>query len=124
MDSLTKENTWNALEAKYPKAFAHFSEWMDNYKKEVNWDKLFNNLVDPEMLKDLKPYAKDGDVATKFHDLPFELQIGVLLRYMAEHHTDLDEDFSSLFQETKDGIGESFEDIEKALAIKDIADKF
>jgi hypothetical protein len=39
--TLTKENFFNGMIEKYPKAMNHFCEWIDNYKKAVDWDGLF-----------------------------------------------------------------------------------
>jgi hypothetical protein len=65
MHTLTNENFWDKIKADYPDAFADFSKWIDDYKKEVNWELLF-------------------PTGTKFHDLPFEFQNGVLARYDIE----------------------------------------
>lgn len=63
--SCTKENFWDEIKLKYPEAFEHFSNWIDEYKKEIGWDKLFQDGV-------------------KFHDLPFEMQNGIIARFDVE----------------------------------------
>lgn len=65
IQNLSKENFWNALMEKYPGAVDHFCKWIDDYKKEVGWNVLFGEAV-------------------KFHDLPFEMQNGILARYEME----------------------------------------
>ncbi len=35
---------FDKFEAKYPLAMSKFKAWIDGYKKEVNWDKLFNGI--------------------------------------------------------------------------------
>jgi hypothetical protein len=62
---LTKENFWDAAEKRYPQALEHFKKWIDKYKEEIGWRDLF----------------VDG---RKFHDLPFDLQNGIIARYDLE----------------------------------------
>lgn len=64
-DSLTKQNFWNDLMRNYPEAVEHFCNWIDEYKKEVGWGKLFAPGI-------------------KFHDLPFEMQNGIIARFDIE----------------------------------------
>lgn len=63
-DNLNKENTWNRLDQEYPKAMEVFNDWLDGYKERVKWKTMF--------------------FKTKFHDMPFELQFGVLIQFMFE----------------------------------------
>jgi hypothetical protein len=65
MNGLNKENFWNIIEKQYPKAFDLFSKWVDAYKAEVKWSTLFQDGI-------------------KFHDLPFEMQDGILNRFNIE----------------------------------------
>lgn len=78
MQNLNKENFWNELHAKYPTAVNHFCKWIDEYKKEVGWNKLFNS--------DSEYQNADGKnaPAPKFHDLPFDMQNGILARFELE----------------------------------------
>lgn len=39
--SLTKENFWKDLHAKYPAGVEAFHDWVDEYKKAVDWNSLF-----------------------------------------------------------------------------------
>lgn len=66
--SLTKENFFNAIGEKYPDALALFCKWIDDYKKEVGWDELFGN--------NRKQFNR-----VKFHDIPFEMQVGIMGRF-------------------------------------------
>lgn len=68
MQNLSKENFWNILKGMYPDAMDHFCDWIDKYKEEVDWETLFNN-------------NKRWGTGIKFHDLPVEMQIGILGRY-------------------------------------------
>lgn len=65
MDNLNKENFWNDLMKEYPGAVEHFCNWIDAYKKEVEWDKVFGPNV-------------------KFHDIPLEMQNGIIARFELE----------------------------------------
>lgn len=62
-ENLSKMNFWDDCKRLYPKATADFCDWIDNYKKKVNWDFLFKGEL------------------IKFHDIPFEMQIGIIMRY-------------------------------------------
>jgi hypothetical protein len=73
MQNLSKENFWNDLHAKYPQAVDLFCKWIDKYKVEVGWDELFNQAGLP-----------DEDKPVKFHDIPFEMQNGILARFDIE----------------------------------------
>jgi hypothetical protein len=72
MDNLNKENFWDALHDQYPEAVEHFCKWIDDYKREVGWDILFGGEnVAPKNIP-------------KFHDIPFDMQNGILARYELE----------------------------------------
>lgn len=79
MQNLNKANYFDNMMQKYPKALEIFCQWIDRYKETINWNKLFNS--------DSEWQSSDGKnaPAPKFHDLPYELQYGVLLRFFAEH---------------------------------------
>ena len=75
MKSLTKENFWNALYEKYSEV-AVFCGWIDEYKRSVEWDNLFNN-------GSMKHYARQS---IKFHDLPIAMQWGIFCQFASEMH--------------------------------------
>lgn len=75
MKGLTKENFFNPLMEKYPKAVQAFCDWIDGYKLAVDWRGMFREIptagwVHPQPVK--------------FHDLPFEMQSGVIERFFDE----------------------------------------
>lgn len=86
MENLSKENFWDELMKEYPEAVDHFCKWIDEYKKEVNWNKLFNDSYLQTNIK----WATNGEIcsidfsAPKFHDLPFDMQNGIIARYELE----------------------------------------
>lgn len=65
--NLNKKNFWNDLMIKYPETTKKFCEFIDEFKKDFEWDKIFK--------KDIK-----------FHDIPLELQIGILKRFIIEQN--------------------------------------
>lgn len=69
LTNLNKENFFNALMESNPKATKEFCDWIDKYKETVNWQHLF---------------ATGPRRDFKFHHLPFDMQIGILLRYIEE----------------------------------------
>ena len=61
MTSLDK-NFFDEIKSSCPKAFDLFLKWIDEYKARVGWSDIFPNGV-------------------KFHDLPIEMQTGILERF-------------------------------------------
>lgn len=82
MDNLNKENFFNRMEELYPEAMADFKEWIDAYKLKVDWDDIFNgNQIANE---DTGERFKEIDMVPKFHDIPFEMQLGIIIAYASE----------------------------------------
>ena len=79
-ESLTKENFFNELYEKYPKGLQVFCDWIDRYKAENNWNKLFN----ADEIGSDSPYFVIGDEAPKFHDLPYAFQLGIWIEFVCE----------------------------------------
>jgi hypothetical protein len=81
-EKLTKENFWDELYERYS-AVQVFCDWIDEYKKRVNWNVLFNGGIREY------PYVngviKFTDVP-KFHDLPIAMQWGIFQQFCAENH--------------------------------------
>ena len=65
MENLGIENFWNDMSKEYPLAVVRFKTWIDAYKKIVKWEELFGNKI-------------------KFHDLPYEMQMGIMNRFFIE----------------------------------------
>lgn len=72
MESLTKENFWNELNNAYPEQMKEFCAWIDEYKKRVDWDGLFNGLKGP------------FTSSPKYHDLPIAMQLGIFWEFSME----------------------------------------
>lgn len=73
MDNLNKENFFNELMEKYPAATKDFCNWIDKYKDANFWDRLFGNN-----------YRDDNSTWIKFHHIPIEMQLGIILRYFSD----------------------------------------
>lgn len=118
-ETLTKENFWNEMMKLYPKSTKQFCEWIDEYKKAVNWDKLFNGHYGQSNIK----RASNGEMcsidfsAPKFHDIPYAMQYGIWIEYcrqtlsnffeQPEHisdSVDLAEDIKVCFKEMEELI--------------------
>lgn len=86
METLTKENFWDEIEQKYPKAMRHFKEWIDNYKAEHEWKGLFNANYNKEPWSN---YIGGPEVteAPKYHELPIAMQFGIFYQYMSYWRT-------------------------------------
>lgn len=84
MQNLNKENFWNALLEKYPEAVELFCKWIDKYKAEVGWDKLFGNGVTQAQHDEENNLVGYETRAIKFHNIPFEMQNGILARFDIE----------------------------------------
>jgi hypothetical protein len=109
--TLTKENLWNEMMEKYPKATKAFCEWIDEYKKAVNWDGLFRQSNSRDEKGDIVGGTK------KYHELPYAMQYGIWIEFcrqnigkyfeQPEHPSqfvDLAEDVKTLFSEINDDI--------------------
>lgn len=106
---LTKENFWNEIMKKFPKATKVFCEWIDEYKKEVNWVHLFNQeqFLVPDQVK--------------FHDIPHAMQEGIWIEFVRQnihkffeqpeysYSMDLEEDIKTVFAELEPLIDEDGE---------------
>jgi hypothetical protein len=88
MENLNKENFWNALKLKYPEAVDNFCKWIDEYKKreDIDWYYLFGND------------KRDSMEHIKFHDIPLEMQIGILLLYVKEFYSLSGDKFTFTFE--------------------------
>lgn len=75
---LTKGNFFNGMMEKYPKAMKVFCDWIDEYKKAANWNKLFNST---ENYQDSSAVVS---FAPKFHDIPHAMQTGIWLEFAIE----------------------------------------
>lgn len=90
-ENINKENFFNGMMEKYPDATQRFCDWVDNYKKEVKMNRWrFNN-------------AEDELQGLKFHHLPYEMQKGVIHRFVKET---ADQDMINF---TKEGLLKDFE---------------
>lgn len=77
MENLNKENFWNDLHKKHPQAVDKFCKWIDEYKKRVGWDQLFMNEY-------FTGKAEKRIPQIKFHDIPLEMQLGILGQFFIE----------------------------------------
>ena len=78
MESLTKENFWNSVYEKYTPQVQQFCDWIDEYKKRMDWNMLFNSDSDYQNAQ-----GKNAP-APKYHDLPIAMQAGIFLQYVLE----------------------------------------
>lgn len=78
METLTKENFWNEMEQKYPKAMEHFQNWINGYKADNDWHLLFNE--DTSNTKDMSDNFIFNSVP-KYHELPIAMQFGIFVEY-------------------------------------------
>lgn len=61
---------------KFPLASKAFCEWIDEYKKEVRWT---------DMMCDYTKTTKDVYHSFKFHDIPLEMQLGIIGRFFCTY---------------------------------------
>lgn len=100
---IEKENFFDEMSEKYPQAMDKFKEFIDKYKSSVEWDKLFDKANFNYNHRFNLPTNRKS---LKFHDLPFELQFGVLVAFIIEATNDND---FCLFQLRIDFMKRSFE---------------
>ena len=70
-ENINKVNFFNVMMEKYPDSTKQFCDWIDRYKKETHMDDWQKPVY-----KELK--------SIKFHDLPFEMQKGIIHRFVKE----------------------------------------
>lgn len=109
MENLNKENFWNKLRERFPDAVDFFCKWIDDYKKEVGWNDLFNSNSDYQNAD-----GKNAQ-APKFHDLPFEMQNGILARFELELFNNTDgkgkQHYENIAEAYKDVLEKIFKDL-------------
>lgn len=105
--TLTKENFWNEVFLQYPKATKLFCNWVDEYKKAVNWNLLFNETYGGDCGNG-SCGMPDAVKAPKFHDLPYAFQQGIWIEFVNQtleglfeqpeyvYSNDLEEDIKSV----------------------------
>ncbi len=84
---MTKETFWNEIEQRWNGEFQLFAQWLDEYKKQNNWDDLFNGGIEYfRRAYDGNGYDPTGgkSEAPKFHDLPDAMQLGIFVQYTTE----------------------------------------
>jgi hypothetical protein len=116
--TLTKENFFNEMMEKYPKAMKMFCTWIDEYKESVNWNKLFNDSYSRTNIQ----RASNGEIcnidvsAPKFHDIPYDMQVGIWINFAEDtldhlfeqpeysYSGDLEEDIKTVFKEIEEFV--------------------
>lgn len=76
MENKQRPAFWDDIEKQCPAVMQHFGKWIDEYKRKMDWDKLFAAGI-------------------KFHDLPKEMQQGVLIKFQQE--ADVEESYIGEF---------------------------
>lgn len=94
-DILTKENFWNELHEKYPSQMKVFCDWIDEYKKRVNWEYIFSHTN-----SEYTQYAGFSLRTPKFHEIPIAMQIGIIVEFSMS----LEDDSEELKSEVVDSI--------------------
>lgn len=96
MEKLTKENFWNALYEKFPGQVQQFCNWIDEYKKRVGWNLLFNSDSEYQNAR-----GKNAP-APKYHDLPIAMQWGIFQQFCSENHPSGFGGIESTFEHPRD----------------------
>jgi hypothetical protein len=123
MENLTKENFFNEMKEKYPKAMEHFCAWIDQYKIQVKWDELFSchpwslihNRVATEADYDTHQRGQIAPHRYKYHDLPIGMQVGIFLEYLFKEHQLPDEPEKDLHKFASEEFTTQFKRIEEKL---------
>lgn len=77
IENLTKENFWNEIEQKYPKAMKKFCDWIDEYKKKNAFEVLFACTIRTEWYPSHPIFR-----IPKYHELPLAFQYGIFCEYI------------------------------------------
>lgn len=92
MNNLSKENFFNEMSTKYPSAMERFCNWVDDYKKSVNWSLLFNSD------SNWQDAAGKNAPAPRLHDIPYEMQFGILIKFASEVLMFSEKDMITMFE--------------------------
>jgi hypothetical protein len=65
MENKNQHPFWSATKKAAPTIYDSLLKWVDQYKIELKWDQLFAPGI-------------------KFHDLPIEMQVGVISKFLHE----------------------------------------
>lgn len=91
LNLMDKEKFWNGIQETCPLAFKRFADWIDQYKRIIEWDRLFYpNFLwysDSHSPQDIAARNDLKDCKIKYHDLPTEMQVGIFLRFASENTT-------------------------------------
>lgn len=107
IENLTKENFWNEMQEKYPKAMKKFCDWIDKYKSKHGWGRLFNAGYDSGYTLD-RDSKMTTTQAPKYHELPIAFQYGMFIEFIGElYHSqgivgDVRKDLISVISNTLD----------------------
>lgn len=119
IENLTKENFWNEMQQKYPKAMKKFLDWIDKYKEENNWNKLFNSGLEVWRWNDVNNHSKGGErgesVAPKYHELPAAFQAGIFSEFLIDNYTEEGRARRTNIDFHTEFIQESIEELEEKL---------
>lgn len=88
IENLTKENFWNEMQKEYPKAMKKFCDWIDKYKEENNWERLFNTGYDSGYTLD-RDSKMTTTQAPKYHELPLSMQMGIFCQFQFEEQNSM-----------------------------------
>lgn len=75
------EDFWDTMRTLYPHALDHFKLWINDYKRSVEWTKLFRQTIIDEKIN---PHPVTGFRAfrePKYHEIPDAMQFGIFLFY-------------------------------------------
>lgn len=92
MENLNKQNFWNELNEKCPAVMAKFCKFIDEYKRKNDWKLMFKSRI-------------------KFHDIPVEMQTGIVVKFIME----ITNQNAEQLQNSKTYITQEFMHIEKKL---------
>lgn len=75
MDNILNTQFWSDIKEKFVGEFEEFNEWLNEYSKKTNWERIFN-----------PNYTMEGMMwrGITFYDLPDAMQIGIFMQYVSE----------------------------------------
>lgn len=108
-DGLTPDNFFNQATQEWPLAMERFQAWIDQYQKLVRWPRLFINRQKCRGVQCKPDFIK-------FHELPLEMQVGILFTFFGSEDQVCHSWQDMLKQENQIGaIIDLFGDLEKFL---------
>lgn len=85
MENLNNLNTWDELRVQFPSATRILSIFIEQRRGALQWTRTFNPKYFSVHVSGHAETRITNDSHPKFEDLPFDLQVGVLIAFLRDN---------------------------------------